>query len=204
MTANRRAGRLTGGAVVIGLGDDVTCTINNDDNAPALHLRKTVTNDNGGGALVTDWTLNADGQGANPTDLSGDTPVDSGPSFKADTTTCPRRTAPRATPPRSGAAWTRHDEPVASTGGTVVIGLGDNVTCTINNDDNAPALHLRKTVTNDNGGAALVTDWTLNADGQGRTRPTCPGHPGRQRPSASTPTPTRCPRPTAPRTTPPR
>ncbi len=38
----------------------------------------------------------------------------------------------------------------------VTVPLGGNVTCTINNDDNAPALHLRKTVTNDNGGTALT------------------------------------------------
>ncbi len=61
---------MTNGAVTVGLGDDVTCTINNDDNAPALHLHKTVTNDNGGTALVTDWTLKATGTGLTPTNLS--------------------------------------------------------------------------------------------------------------------------------------
>ncbi len=33
----------------IAFGETKTCTINNNDNAPALHLRKTITNDNGGG-----------------------------------------------------------------------------------------------------------------------------------------------------------
>ncbi len=76
---------VTNGAVTVGLGDDVTCTINNDDNAPALHLRKTVTNDNGGAALVTDWTLNATVRGEPDRTCPVHTPVDSGPSFKADT-----------------------------------------------------------------------------------------------------------------------
>src|SRR5258706_14865997 len=63
----------------------LTCTINNNDNAPQLHLRKTITNDNGGTASVTDWTLTATGTVQSPTNLSGTTPVDSTASFKADT-----------------------------------------------------------------------------------------------------------------------
>ena len=64
--------------VTVGLGQDVTCTIVNNDNAPALHLRKTVTNDNGGTAVATAWTLTATGTGGSPSNLSGSTPVDSG------------------------------------------------------------------------------------------------------------------------------
>src|SRR3989449_10768093 len=40
-------GNQNGSAITVGLGQNATCTINNNDNAPALHLRKTVTNDNG-------------------------------------------------------------------------------------------------------------------------------------------------------------
>src|SRR2546422_10629822 len=52
-------------------------------------------------------------------------------------------------------------------GSTITVGLGQSATCTINNNDNAPALHLRKTVTNDNGGTAAGTAWTLSATGTG-------------------------------------
>ena len=40
---------------------DVTCTINNNDQPAELTLVKTVTNDNGGTAVPTDWTLAAAG-----------------------------------------------------------------------------------------------------------------------------------------------
>ena len=58
---------LTGNQITLANGDSATCTITNDDNAPALHLRKVVVNDNGGTAVATDWTLSASG----PTPLSG-------------------------------------------------------------------------------------------------------------------------------------
>ncbi|KRB08248.1 hypothetical protein ASD86_10830, partial [Lysobacter sp. Root690] len=50
-------------------GDNATCTINNDDQAATLTLAKTVTNDNGGTALATAWTLAA----AGPTNITGAT-----------------------------------------------------------------------------------------------------------------------------------
>ena len=87
----------------------------------------------------------------------------------------PDRTTSRARP-RSTAAPTlqcRHLDPVGDGGpsgytasawicvggtqdrhATITVGLGDEATCTITNDDIAPKLHLRKTVTNDNGGTA--------------------------------------------------
>src|SRR2546430_15915913 len=72
-------------AGTIAIGDTKTCTITNDDVAPKLHLRKVVVNDNGGTKTVADFTLTADGTGAN--DLSGTSPVDSGSTLKADTWT---------------------------------------------------------------------------------------------------------------------
>ncbi len=54
---------VTNSQVAIGLGQDVTCTINNDDVAPSLTLKKIVVNDNGGSALASAWTLTATGSG---------------------------------------------------------------------------------------------------------------------------------------------
>ena len=51
------------------LGESATCTINNNDQAAQLTLVKTVTNDNGGTALPTAWTL---GRGRSDADLRGD------------------------------------------------------------------------------------------------------------------------------------
>jgi hypothetical protein len=147
----------------IAFGQTKTCTVTNDDNGPGLHLRKTITNDNGGSAAATDWTLTATGTGATPTNLSGTTPVDSGAGFKADTYTL-GESGPAG---YTASAWSCVGG--TQSGNTIQIGLGGSATCTINNDDNAPALHLRKTITNDNGGSAAITDWTLTATGTGAT-----------------------------------
>lgn len=148
-------------SITLAPADSATCTINNNDDAPQLHLRKTITNNNGGSATITDWTLNATGALGSPTNLSGTTPVDSTTGFKADTYALSETNGP--------ANYTAGDwdcgtatKPDAT---HVTVPLGANVTCTINNNDNAPQLHLRKTITNDNGGSATVTDWTLNAAG---------------------------------------
>src|SRR5207247_1444842 len=161
LTGTQTPVTVTSAHVSIGLGQDVTCTIVNNDNAPALHLIKTVTNDNGGTAPATAWTLHADGAGNASTNLSGSKPVSSGPGFKADTHPLTGACCPPAypsIPSRRSSALTQ--TPVTVTSGHVSIGLGQDVTCTIVNNDNAPALHLIKTVTNDNGGTALATAWT--------------------------------------------
>jgi hypothetical protein len=120
----------------IAAGDKKTCTITNDDIPPKLRLRKTVTTDNGGTALPTAWTLTATGALASPTNLSGTTPVDSGTSFKADTYTLGESGGPSG---YTAGAWscvlTGTATPVTVTDSKVVVGLGQDITCTINNDD---------------------------------------------------------------------
>ncbi len=162
-TYNKTAGGVE--TIQVGLNGEATCTITNDDIAPKLHLRKIVTNDNGGTKTVADFTLNADGAGAN--DLSGTSPVDSGASLKADTWTLSESVV---------AGYTKSDWDCVgggtynkTAGGveTIQVGLNGEATCTITNDDIAPKLHLRKIVTNDNGGTKTVADFTLNADGTG-------------------------------------
>ena len=153
---------VTGSSVTLGLGDTATCTITNDDDAPALHLRKVVVNDNGGTKTVADFPLLADGTGAN--DVSGTSPADSGAGLDADTFALSETGQAGYT----ASAWScvkNGGAPV--TGSSVTLGLGDTATCTITNDDDAPALHLRKVVVNDNGGTKTVADFPLLADGTG-------------------------------------
>jgi hypothetical protein len=140
-------------------GDTKTCTITNDDIAPALHLRKVVVNDNGGTATVADFTLSA----AGPTPLSGTSPVDSGATFSAGTYALSETPSAAANGKYTASAWVC----VGGTqnGSNITVGLGESATCTITNDDIAPALHLRKVVVNDNGGVATVADFTLSAAG---------------------------------------
>jgi uncharacterized repeat protein (TIGR01451 family)/LPXTG-motif cell wall-anchored protein len=153
-------GTQNGSQITLAAGQSATCTINNNDNAPALHLRKTITTDNGGTALATAWTLTATGALGSPTNLSGSTPVDSGPTFKSDTYALGESGPVNYT----AGAWNcgAATMPDAT---HVTVPLGGNVTCTINNNDNAPSLTLNKIVSNTNGGTALATAWTLTAAG---------------------------------------
>src|SRR5262249_19135879 len=146
----------------LAIGDTKTCTITNDDIAPALHLRKVVVNDNGGTKTVADFTLTANGTGTNA--LSGTSPVDSGASLKADTFALSETTVAGY----SAGSWSC----VGGTqdGSNVTVGIGGEATCTITNDDIAPKLHLRKVVVNDNGGTKTVADFTLTAaDSEGNS-----------------------------------
>ncbi len=72
----------------IGLGDDVTCTINSNDKKPQLKLVKNVENDDGGSRAESEWTLTANGGAAGTLSglgAAGGTDVVSGTGFKAGT-----------------------------------------------------------------------------------------------------------------------
>src|SRR5262249_29634262 len=121
--------------IVLTSGQSATCTINNNDQAAHLKLVKTVTNDNGGTAQITDFTLSA----AGPTPVSGNGGTDS--DVNAGTYTLSETYLPGYTP----GAW-------SCTGGTftapnkIALGLAQSATCTINNDDQTAHLKLSKTV----------------------------------------------------------
>ena len=170
-----------GGAVVsntitLDAGDEATCTITNDDIAPALHLRKTVINDNDGAALNTAWTLTATGTGGSPTNLTGNTPVDSGATFKADTYTLSESGVPSG---YTASAWVCVGG--AQVGSVVTIAIGESATCTITNDDISPVpsssatLHIIKHVINDNGGTATAGAFTINIAGTNVSNPSFTG-----------------------------
>ena len=150
-----------GSSITLGLGDTATCTINNSDIGPSLTLIKTVTNNFGGTATPTAWTLTATGASGSPTNLSGTTPVASGAGFKADTYALAETGGPSG---YAASAWScvkNGGAPVL--GSSITLGLADTATCTINNSDIAPVLTIAKHVINDNGGTANAGDWMLSA-----------------------------------------
>ena len=114
-------------------GQTKTCTVTNNDVAPKLHLRKVVTNNDGGTKSVADFALLADGTGAN--DLSGTSPVDSGPGLKADTWTLSETSVAGY----SASAWVCVGG--SQSGASITLALGQEATWTITNDDQ-PA-HLK-------------------------------------------------------------
>ena len=153
------------GTISLALGEVKTCTITNDDIAPALHLRKVVVNDSGGTALNTAWTLTATGAGGSPTNLTGTTPVDSGATFKADAYALAESGGPSGYTASSWSCVKNGGAPVV--GVSIVLGLGDTATCTITNDDIAPVvvpatLHIIKTVVNNSGGVTTASGFNLH------------------------------------------
>ncbi|MBI3975066.1 MAG: thrombospondin type 3 repeat-containing protein, partial [Armatimonadetes bacterium] len=109
-------------AFSLALAQNVSCTITNDDVAPTLTVTKVVINDEGGTAVVGDFTLRVDG-----------TPVISG---AVNTLSAGSHTGSEDDPSPDYAGSISCTN--AASGGlsvTFVLPPGENVTCTITNDD---------------------------------------------------------------------
>jgi uncharacterized repeat protein (TIGR01451 family) len=149
-------GQVDGDTVSVGLGDDITCTITNDDRAPKLKLVKQVVNDNGGTQTPSAWNLAA----AGPTGFSGAGPsVSSSAGFDAGSYDL-SESGPSG---YDASAWVCSKGQVD--GDTVSVGLADDVTCTIVNNDKPATLIVKKVVVNDDGGTAKVQDFSFQVNG---------------------------------------
>ena len=136
------------------------CTYVNEDLPATLTLVKTVTNDNGGTALPTALDV---GRGRSDPDLRG-RPVPhavTAATVNAGHLHPVRVRRPGRVHRRRLVLHRRHADRVDRSSSP----LGGDVTCTINNNDQPAKLTLVKTVTNDNGGTAVPTAWTLAAAG---------------------------------------
>ncbi|HET6938342.1 MAG TPA: collagen-binding domain-containing protein [Nocardioides sp.] len=128
-------GTLVGEVITLADGDDVTCTLTNDDTPGArppdahLTLVKRVVNDDGGSAIPGDWVLHADG----PTPLDGRSGSDAVTSVKVRHGVYSLTESPGPGHYRSR-GW-------ECTGGTMTgrrqvrVEDGDTVVCTVTNDD---------------------------------------------------------------------
>jgi fimbrial isopeptide formation D2 family protein len=152
-------GDVTGSTVTVANGADVTCTITNTAQQPTLTLVKTVTNDDGGSAAPTAWALSA----------AGPTPGISGATGSGAVTNVPVQVGDYDLSESGGPPGYTSSDWVcvggSQDGATVTVGAGEDVTCTINNDDQPATLTLVKNVVNNHGGTAAPSDWTLSADG---------------------------------------
>ena len=129
-------------------GEIVTCTFTNS-RLPTLTVIKTVTNDNGGDALVEDFDLFVD---LTPV-LSGDTNVFEPGDYVVGEIGLDGYLLTSITGDCDGQ-------------GNVNLDYGDDFTCTITNDDTAPTITLIKTVVNGDGGIAGENDFGLRVGGQ--------------------------------------
>ncbi|MDX1510905.1 MAG: hypothetical protein R3249_06140, partial [Nitriliruptorales bacterium] len=135
-------------------GEDVTCTIVNDDLPPAITIVKEVINDDGGNATVGDFDLFLD-----------DDPVTSGDTVE----TTSNEAHEVSETPVDGYAQVSlacvDDDTAEQVTHPVTLDEGQEVTCTIVNDDLAPGLTVFKQVINDDGGTAAPADFTLLVNG---------------------------------------
>ena len=136
--------------VTLSENDDVVCTITNDDVAPTLTVTKVVVNDDGGTSVVGDFTLSVGGGNATTTVVSG-----AGNQFNAG-----NYTIFESGPAGYTAAFTGD----CAADGSLSMAVGGVYSCTITNDDVAPTdgmVTVTKVVVNDNGGTAVIGDFTL-------------------------------------------
>lgn len=127
-------GDLSGNSLTLSTGDDVTCTVTNNDQPGTLVVVKELPNDNGGTADESDFsfqvnagepiTFNTNGQNTLTVDAGTYTVTEVGAPF---------------------------DEYDTSYGNceNVAVANGETETCTITNDDIAPSLTVVKVVEND-------------------------------------------------------
>ena len=130
-------GTQNGANIAIALAGSATCTISNDDNGPTLTLVKTITNDNGGSKTLSDFPLTASGP-VTISGVSGTTSVTSRVVNAGSYALTEQTQTGYAASSWSCSGGTQ-------SGATVALALGGSATCTINNNDNAPALSITKT-----------------------------------------------------------
>ena len=115
---------------------------------PILTVTKVVVNDDGGTAVVEDFTLLIDGAA-----------VSSG----AAVVVAPGDHVVSESGGPAGYTGTIGGDCAAD--GTVTAAASESKSCTITNDDVAPTLTVTKVVINDDGGSAIIEDFTLLVDG---------------------------------------
>ena len=125
-------------SISVALAGAATCTISNDDIGPSLTLVKVVTNDNGGTKTTSDFALTASG----PVTISGTTGATAVTNrvVNAGSYTLTEQTQTGYT----ASSWTCSGGTQSGTN-SIALALAGAATCTINNNDNPPALSIVKT-----------------------------------------------------------
>jgi hypothetical protein len=146
------------GNVDLGYGDDVICTITNDDIAPTITLNKVVSINNGGTAGENGFGLTI-----------GGTPVSSGQTLEVEANT-PIAIDEAGLTGYEFVSITGDEDCPAELGGTVTLDEGEDITCTITNEDQPGTLIVQKIVEDEDGGDANGSDFYFQVNG-GETGP---------------------------------
>ncbi len=152
-----------GNTITLVSGDNVVCTITNDDAETAiLTLVKQIINDNGGGAVDADFTLSFDnGAGVNASGVSGSAPVSS--------VVVPPGNYTLSENNLTGYSLTSIDCDGGDTDGLDGLNLtaGETVTCIFLNDDQGVDLEIVKTVDNTAPNIGDTLTFTLSVTNNG-------------------------------------
>ena len=164
ITGDLKCPEVLGGTIELDEGDDITCTITNDDIAPTLKVVKEVVNDDGGNATIGDFEIKIDSEllSFNTGVIKGDTTIYSTNTLQSTAYVSYYLSETPVSGYEEG-DWVCVDNdntenPVSS---PVVLSPGQNVTCTITNDDIAPTITLIKDLRLNYGGTAGVNDFCL-------------------------------------------
>ncbi len=139
------------GNITLGIGDNKTCIITNDDKPGTVVVTKQVVNDHGGTSVASSFTISIAGNNASVSNFPGD---GSGTSITVDT-------GNYSVFESSHAGYSVSYSSECS--GTIL--PGELKTCTVTNNDIQPVLTVIKVVTNDNGGTLDPDDFTLTLSG---------------------------------------
>lgn len=146
------------GSVTLVAGDNKTCTITNEEKLTYLTLVKTVTNDNGGKALATEWTLMATG----PTNISGKTGDASITNVAVNSGVY---TLSESGGPSGYTMGNWSCTGGSLSGNQITLSSGQSATCTLTNNDQQAYITVVKNVINNNGGNASANDFKLTLGG---------------------------------------
>ena len=148
------------GSITLASGEEVICTITNDDIAGELTLLKVVNNSPGGGtATAGDWTLEAN-LGGGAAEVSGTSSVSA--SVNAGDYVLSEINGP--------SGYTQTDlscDAGTLTTDTLTIGLAETITCTFTNQNLITDLQVTKSVNDPNPSVGDIVTFTLNVTNNG-------------------------------------
>ena len=147
------------GSITLASGDDVVCTIVNNDIAPKLVLDKITSYSYGGTRPESDWTLVANGGTAGTLTgpgAAGSADVVSTATFKAGTYALSETGSYTGYTNGTTFSCSKNGGAASSTN-SVTLALADSADCSITNTDTPATLQIIKRVVNDNGGTATYS-----------------------------------------------
>ncbi|HUT05454.1 MAG TPA: hypothetical protein VMW74_02035, partial [Nitrosopumilaceae archaeon] len=157
---------LGGNTAPLDEGDAIICIININDITPTLRLVKELTQDNGGEEKPGNWDLSAIATNNNTRNFIDAGDSDAFHQVFANDPYYLSELGPSNYIPNAWTCLNAFQEQVSVVNDNVTLQVGDEVTCTINNDDIPPGLTLKMTLVNGIDGQATGSQFVLSADGE--------------------------------------